>query len=136
MKAENGLVIRYYFLWSREEERGETSGRKARPACVQLVMGAREGWPNPALLFPITSQTPMDNDIALEIPVIELKRLKLRGPAWIVLSEMNSERDFEHSDAIADTMPLGRFSPAFTTIIRREARSAILRKSYRVVQRD
>jgi hypothetical protein len=104
--------------------------------CVQVLIGAREGWPDPALLFPITSQSPTEHDIALEIPAIELRRINLRGPAWIILSEMNSERDFQRSDAIADPVPLGRFSAAFTTLIRRQARATILRKSYRLVQRD
>ena len=35
MEPSNGLVISYNYLWAREYDRREESGRKARPACVQ-----------------------------------------------------------------------------------------------------
>jgi len=33
-KLANGLVISYNYLWAREHDRHEETGRKARPACV------------------------------------------------------------------------------------------------------
>ena len=31
-RLTQGAVIRYQYLWKREQERGETEGRKDRPA--------------------------------------------------------------------------------------------------------
>lgn len=62
-----GGVWRYSFLWSREECRGETEGRKARPVAMTLVT------PNSArdlegLMTPIPSQSPRENPFAIPVP--------------------------------------------------------------------
>ncbi len=54
---QHGDVIRYSYLWAREFDQGEHSGRKARPTCVMIVVPSRDG-PSKTLLFPITSQPP------------------------------------------------------------------------------
>lgn len=35
-EPQHGHVILYSYLWAREYDRGEESGRKARPTCVML----------------------------------------------------------------------------------------------------
>ena len=34
----HGDIIKYSYVWHREHLRGEVSGRKARPACVMLIV--------------------------------------------------------------------------------------------------
>jgi len=38
IEPRSGLIIRYSYLWAREQDRGEESGRKDRPACVQVLI--------------------------------------------------------------------------------------------------
>ena len=38
VRAASGLVVLYSYLWAREHDRGEVSGRKDRPACVQILV--------------------------------------------------------------------------------------------------
>jgi len=53
VEPSNGLVISYNYLWAREYDRREESGRKVRPACVQIII-ARGGSGTVVALFPIT----------------------------------------------------------------------------------
>ncbi len=57
IEPSNGLVISYSYLWAREYDRNEESARKARPACVQIIIARGESSTIVAL-FPITSQPP------------------------------------------------------------------------------
>lgn len=129
IEARSGLVIKYSYLWAREADRGEDAGRKIRPACVQLLIGATS-----ALLFPITSQPPGREQHALEIPEIEARRVGLRTPAWIIVDEWN-EDDLATSASVADPRPLGALSKAFVLRIREEATAAIKARRYRSIAR-
>lgn len=113
-RIPTGSVIRYSYLWLREKDKGEDSGRKDRPVCVQLVV-ARNGI-STALLFPITSQLPAGTTLTLAIPQVEARRVGLVPPSWIVINESN-EDDLAISPFIADTVPLGTFSKAFRITI-------------------
>ena len=132
IEPRSGLIIRYSYLWARERDRGEESGRKDRPACVQVlvVKGGREQ----AVLLPITSQPPRGERATLEIPQIEARRAGLSVPAWIVVDEWN-EDDLATSAFIADTNPLGSFSRAFTLKIREAAAGAIRARKHRRISR-
>jgi hypothetical protein len=55
VEPANGLVISYDYFWAREHDRNEESGRKSRPACVQIIVARGESGTVVAL-FPITSQ--------------------------------------------------------------------------------
>ncbi|RWC26294.1 MAG: hypothetical protein EOS73_14120 [Mesorhizobium sp.] len=46
----HGHVILSY-LWAREFDRGEESGRKARPTCVMVIVAGKDGWPHAASAF-------------------------------------------------------------------------------------
>ncbi len=129
----NGLVISYNYLWAREADRREVSGRKARPACVQIVIAESKDVTLVAL-FPITSQPPQADRTALEIPDLEARRTGLSVPSWILLDEWNLD-DLARSPHIADAHPLGSFSQAFMKRIRDGAAARIRARRYRSVPR-
>lgn len=132
--AKTGVVIRYSYLWAREHDRGEESGRKDRPVCVQIIISHRQG-NELFLLFPITSNQPDGSRRALSIPETEARRASLRTPAWIVVDEWNEEDDLQSSVNIADMKPLGSFSRSFIQQIRDAAVEAIRSRSYRSIRR-
>ena len=132
-KPQSGVVIRYAYLWAREYARGEESGRKTRPVCVQISFsGASRD--QTALLFPVTSQIPAAGVKALQIPETEARRVRLRTPAWIIVEEWN-EDNLATSDSIDDPEPLGAFSKAFVGKIREAVVAAIQSRNYRAVRR-
>ena len=133
MEVSNGLVISYNYLWAREYDRHEESGRKARPACVQIII-ARGKSATVVALFPITSQPPHKDRAALGIPEMEARRIGLTIPSWIILDEWNLD-DLAKSPHISDSRPLGRLSPGFMRQVRREAAARIRRRRYRSVPR-
>jgi hypothetical protein len=129
----NGLVISYNYLWAREHDRGEESGRKARPACVQIIVERRDSGTVVAL-FPITRQPPQPGRAALEIPEIEARRIGLTVPSWIIIDEWNLD-DLAKSPHIADSHPIGVFSVAFMKRVRGAAAARIRARRYRYVPR-
>jgi hypothetical protein len=133
LEPSNGLVISYNYLWAREHDRDEESGRKARPTCVQVIIARRETGTVVAL-FPITSQPPRTGRTALEIPQIEARRIGLTIPSWIIVDEWNLD-DLAKSPHIADVRPLGALSPAFMKRVRSEAAARIRARRYRSVPR-
>ncbi|WP_245274504.1 hypothetical protein [Mesorhizobium sp. L2C066B000] len=42
-EPEHAHVILYSYLWAREFDRGEESGRKARPTCVIAIVAGKNG---------------------------------------------------------------------------------------------
>jgi hypothetical protein len=133
IKPSNGLVILYNYLWAREYDRQEESGRKARPACVQIII-ARGTSGTVVALFPITSQSPHANRTALEIPEMEARRIGLSIPSWVIVDEWNLD-DLAKSPHIADIRPIGSLSPAFMNRVRRAAADRIHARRYRSVPR-
>jgi hypothetical protein len=119
----HGHVIKYAYLWKREQLKGEESGRKTRPTCVMVIVAGADGRKS-TLLFPITSQPPGSETLYVEVPDIEAHRAKLRRPAWIIVSEFNVD-DPATSYALEDTKPLGRFSLRFMSHIAAAAAAAI-----------
>lgn len=129
----SGLVIRYAYLWAREKDRGEESGRKSRPVCVQILFAGTTASTR-TLLFPITSQPPGADARALAIPQMEARRIGIRLPAWIIVNEWN-EDDIETTDCLAAVDPLGAFGKTFVQRIRDEVIAAIKARHYRAVDR-
>jgi hypothetical protein len=133
IEPANGLVIRYSYLWAREHDRGEESGRKDRPACVQIIVaGTKAG--TIVALFPVTSQPPRPDRTALEIPETEARRVGLALPAWIIVDEWNLD-NLAASPHITDSRPLGVFSGAFMRRVREAAAARIRGRRYRSVPR-
>ncbi|WP_246501442.1 hypothetical protein [Mesorhizobium caraganae] len=83
-EPEHGHVILYSYLWAREFDRREESGRKARPTCMMVIVAGKDGCTRP-LLFPITSKAPGPDRRCVEIPETEAKRAKLYTPAWVIV---------------------------------------------------
>jgi hypothetical protein len=119
----HGHIIRYSYLWEREYIKGEETGRKTRPACVMLIIAGPDRRKS-TLIFPITSQPPTSDTMAIEIPDIEARRTGLRQPAWIVVQEFNVD-DLSHSFALEDTKPIGRFSQKFMSTLAGAAAAAM-----------
>jgi hypothetical protein len=110
-----GQIIAYPYLWARQQERGETEGRKTRPTCVVVaVRGASDGFKH-LLLLAIITQPPQSGRVALDIPDIERRRAGLDdlSRCWIVVDEYNydvAERSWYIEQG---GHALGRFSKAF-----------------------
>jgi hypothetical protein len=133
IKPSNGLVVFYNYLWAREHDRREETGRKARPACVQIIVADDKGRTVVAL-FPITSQPPHESRTAIEIPEMDARRIGLTIPAWIIVDEWNLD-DLARSPHIADVRPIGSLSPAFMKRVRLAAADRIRARRYRSIPR-
>ena len=115
-----GSVLDYAYLWRRQADTGEESGRKERPVCLALTLGTDPD--NQELfLFPITSQAPTPGRAAIAITQIECRRGGLYHPAWLILDEFN--RCVAHAAYdLANTTPRGSFSVSFMrTVVERIA---------------
>jgi hypothetical protein len=132
-KPANGLVISYNYLWAREHDHHEETGRKARPACVQIIIADGANGTVVAL-FPITSQPPQPERTALAIPETDARRIGLTVPSWIIVDEWNLD-DLAKSPHIADARPIGSLSPAFMKRVRGAAADRIRARRYRSVPR-
>jgi hypothetical protein len=81
-----GLVIRYSYLWAREHKRGQDEGVKDRPCAVILVTVTEDG----DRVVTVTHTPPTDLALAVEIPAVVKRRLKLDDQrSWVVLTEAN-----------------------------------------------
>ncbi|OHV60214.1 hypothetical protein LCM4577_18670 [Mesorhizobium sp. LCM 4577] len=106
---EPGDLLRYYYLWARQADAGEESGRKARPVCIVVRTPTA---PAALFLFPLTSQQPDATRTYIAISEIECRRGGLDFPSWLILDEYNRVRTDEAYDLVS-TKPIGSFSPAF-----------------------
>jgi hypothetical protein len=88
---EPGSIIIYPYLWARESRRGETEGRKYRPACVALHFKKPGSNEDMLALFALTTKSPGPSDHVLELPELERRHLKLRDRCWIILDECNQD---------------------------------------------
>ncbi len=130
---KTGAVIRFPYLWAREAARGETEGRKSRPAAVGVRIPRPRG-EDVLLLFPITSQEPARGRFAAEIPDTEKRRAGLDGSLrlWIMLDEYNQDvigRSFYlEPEAVQGRFSKAFFLPLLQEFIRRRARTRAVRR--------
>ena len=83
-----GLVIRYDYLWRREQTAGRDLG-KERPSCLVAASDAAAS-PRFVVLLPITHSPPDAETVGIEIPAEVRQRIGLDdAPSWIVISEHN-----------------------------------------------
>jgi hypothetical protein len=115
-RLSSGAVIRYQFLWAPEAARGETEGRKPRPAVVGFRLDG-----GVLLLFPITTKAPAAGRFFKEVPETEKRRAGLdpASRSWIILDEINTD-DVASSRYLEPDCEIGRFSRAFTLHVFRE----------------
>lgn len=84
-----GLVIRYAYLWAREQDAGRDEGAKDRPCAVLLATRDQEG-DLKVIVLPVSHSRPVDPATAVEIPPATKRRLGLdEDQSWIVLTECN-----------------------------------------------
>ena len=84
-----GLVIRYSYLWAEQHRRGQEEGVKDRPCAVILVTVIEDG-ERVVTVLPISHTPPADPALAVEIPALVKRRLKLDDErSWVVLTEAN-----------------------------------------------
>lgn len=87
---EQGLVIRYDYLWHDEAERGRQEGAKDRP-CAIVVARTGEGQEVSVMLAPITHTAPSNPKGAIEIPQKVKRYLGLDDArSWIITNELNT----------------------------------------------
>lgn len=87
---EVGDVIPYSYLWVREHEAGEESGRKVRPCVVVVAVKSLGMGATRVVVAPVTSQPPRADQSAIELPGALKGALKLDPSAsWVICSEVN-----------------------------------------------
>jgi hypothetical protein len=104
-----GDVLEYHYLWARQANVGEESGRKARPVCLVIKTTAH---PASLFLFPLTSQKPDKLRTSTIVSEIECRRAGLDFPSWLILDEYNYV-DADKAYDFVSTIPRGAFSGAF-----------------------
>lgn len=83
-----GLVIRYDYLWRREQTAGRNLG-KERPTCLVAASDAATS-PRFVVLLPITHTPPDAETVGIKIPAEDRRRIGLDdAPSWIIVSEHN-----------------------------------------------
>lgn len=95
------------------------------------------------VLFPLTTQEPDAGRLAVRVPEIERRRLRLKGNAvsWVLLDEGNRDvlPGSSHVEPIAYD-PLvyayGTFSPAFMRVVLRTLATALRSGRMRMVTRE
>ena len=135
---EPGLVIPYVYLWRREHESGEETGRKARPALVVIAVTIVATGKQRVAVCPITSQQPDSTRSAIELPQRVKAHLGLDAArSWVICDEYN---EFDWPGVDLDTTPTGTssygFAPdALVERVRAEMRDARGRGSLKRVPR-
>lgn len=90
-RPENGLVIRYDFLWKTEQGRGRVYGVKDRPCAIVLVARPRGDGSRTVVVCPVTHTPPREPDSAVEIPPRVARHLGLDDRrSWITTLEVNT----------------------------------------------
>lgn len=90
-EPEPGLVIRYSYLWRREQEAGREEGVKDRPCAIVLALTSQEGGRPRVVALPVTHTPPQPSTEGVELPAATKRRLGLdEERSWVVTSEANS----------------------------------------------
>jgi hypothetical protein len=85
---EQGLIIRYSYLWRREHRKGRTEGQKDRPCLIMLVEPLEIGLR--VMVAPITHSAPEPEDIAVQLSPQVRSGLGLdANDQWVILDEVN-----------------------------------------------
>jgi hypothetical protein len=128
---EVGDIVRFNYLWARQAEAGEETGRKSRPVCI-IVRTVSE--PAALFLLPLTSQPPSQGRAILSVPEMECKRGGLRSPCWIVVDEYNRVTlDMAHD--FESLAPIGAFSASFLKLIASRLKAEALARRAKMVAR-
>ncbi|HEY2356074.1 MAG TPA: growth inhibitor PemK [Phenylobacterium sp.] len=135
-----GLVVRYSYLWLREQLAGAEEGRKDRPSAVVAAIRDRSG-ERRVLVLPITHSPPSADDGAIELPPAVKRRLGLDElRSWIVVSEYNEflwpGPDLRRAHGGDDSsVAYGMLPPALFAAVRQALLAAIGERRARSVRR-
>ena len=135
---EPGLVIPYVYLWRREHESGEETGRKARPSLVVIAVTIAATSKLRVAVCPITSQQPDPTRSAIEVPPRVKTHLGLDAArSWVICDEYN---EFDWPGVDLDTTQAGASAYGFAPDplverVRAEMRNARGRGSLKRVPR-
>lgn len=112
-RPQKGDVWQYEYLWGREHDAGAESGRKSRPTALVTTAVGNDGRTN-LFWLPITSKSPHQDRLSIEVPQLERKRAGLAADLrlWVILDEYNHEF-LETSFYLDPNGYRGAFSPAF-----------------------
>ena len=136
MALQTGDVIEDYpYLWLRQHKAGETEGRKPRPVCVALSVKDKRGNTHLALL-PISTKAPLSNQIAIEIPQSEKRRLGVEAQVWLYVSEYNYDIAEQSFYLQPSSHPRKSFSAKFMKVILQTFKSTLAQKPGRVSRQN
>jgi len=89
-EPEPGLVIRYAYLWRREQEAGREEGVKDRPCAIVLALAGQEDDRSRVVVLAITHTPPQPPTEGVELPASVKRRLGLdEERSWVIVSEAN-----------------------------------------------
>lgn len=87
---QGGLVIRYDYLWLREQQTGSLEGSKERPCAIVVAVPASDKNPLRAIVCGITHSEPEPPDEGIELPPKVKRHLGLdANRSWVIVSETN-----------------------------------------------
>jgi hypothetical protein len=138
LTPEPGLVIPFHYLWRREHEAGEESGRKARPCVVVVAVVRGPGDRLRVAVSPVTSRDPGETRAAVEIPPRVKRHLGLDAVrSWVICDEHN-EFDWPGLDGAvtpSGKAAYGYIPDALVDRVRAEVRAALRRGGLKGVPR-
>jgi len=103
---EPGLVIPFVYLWRREHEVGEESGRKIRPCLIVVAVRRSTAGKVRVAVVPVTTQVPDTARSAVAIPKRVRTHLGLDATAsWVICDEYN---EFDWPGVDLGTTPKGK----------------------------
>lgn len=86
-----GLVIRYDYLWSTDQQKGSASGSKERPCVIVLAKHVESDGSVRVIVAPITHSSPDDPEDSIEVPCEVAVSLGLdEQDHWVRVDELNS----------------------------------------------
>ena len=100
-----GQVIPFAYLWRRQFEAGEESGRKQRPCVIVVAVDRSPEGPVRVAVAPITSQAPDESRTAVQMPSRVRAHLNLDAErSWVICDEFN---DFDWPGVAIERTPTG-----------------------------
>lgn len=123
-RFSSGSIVRYPYLWRWQSEKGREHGEKNQPVCLAMAFPDSRQNLTHLVILAISGTSPLDEQAAIEIPALEIRRAGLREHkrAWLTISEYNydvAERSY-HFDTSQE--PQGRFSNKFLLEVQRALR--------------
>ncbi|MGO4450412.1 hypothetical protein AB4Y96_15940 [Phyllobacterium sp. TAF24] len=123
-RFSSGAIVRYPYLWRWQSDKGREHGEKDRPVCLAMALPDPRQKLTHLVILAISGTSPLDEQSAIEIPSLEIRRAGLREHkrAWLTIGEYNYdvlERSYNFDPA---QEPQGRFSDKFLLEIQRTLR--------------